>query len=111
MIIGPAGPFFSHHYTMADPDSYDFDVGVPVSAPVEATGRVGAGALPAARVAQATYHGDYEGLGEGWGELDAWLAGEGLAAGPDLWERYVTGPESGDDVSAYRTELNRPLVG
>jgi len=30
---------------------------------------------------------------------------------PDLWERYLTGPESNPDPATWRTELNRPLLG
>src|SRR5258707_923660 len=44
--IAPAGPVFSHHLRM-DPDTFDFEVGVPVMAPVSATGRVKASQLPA----------------------------------------------------------------
>lgn len=108
--IAPAGPWFSHHLMM-DPDTFDFEVGVPVTAPISAAGRVTAGQLPAATVARTVYHGDYEGLGPAWGEFDAWIAAEGHTPGPDLWECYVKGPESDPDPSTWRTELNRPLTG
>lgn len=107
--IGPAGPLFSHHFRMA-PDTFDFEIGVPVTAPVFAVGRVKAGELPAATVARTVYHGPYEGLGDAWGEFEAWIAAEGLRAAPNLWERYVAGPESSPDPAKHRTELNRPLV-
>jgi effector-binding domain-containing protein len=107
--IGPAGPVFSFHFRM-DPDVFDFEVGVPVSAPVTPVGRVVAGALPAARVARTVYRGPYEGLGSAWGEFNAWVKAEGLAPDETLWECYVAGPESSPDPSAWRTELNRPLA-
>jgi effector-binding domain-containing protein len=107
--VGPAGPVFSHHFRM-DPAVFDFEVGVPVTSPVSAEGRVTAGVLPAATVARTVYRGAYEGLGSAWGELDAWVTRENLSAAPDLWECYVAGPESGPDPSTWRTELNRPLV-
>lgn len=107
--IGPAGPWFSHHLRM-DPGLFDFEIGVPVTAPVVATGRVEAGELPASTVAQTVYHGGYEGLGAAWGELHAWIEAGGHQPGPDFWERYLVGPESGPDGSAYRTELSRPIV-
>jgi effector-binding domain-containing protein len=107
--IGPAGPVFSHHLRM-EPGIWDFELGVPVSGPVSPTGRVVAGELPAARVVRTVYHGNYDGLGDGWGELDAWIGAQGLSTGPNLWERYVAGPESSDDPADWRTELNRPLV-
>jgi effector-binding domain-containing protein len=108
--VAPAGPWFTHHLRM-DPDTFDFEIGVPVTAPVSAAGRVKAGQLPATAVARTVFHGDYEGLGAAWGEFDAWIAAEGHTPGPDLWECYVAGPESNPDPATWRTELNRPLTG
>lgn len=107
--VGPAGPIFSHHLRM-DPVAFDFELGVPVTAPVSAVGRVKPGQLPAATVARMVYHGPYEGLGPAWGEFEAWIAAEGLTPAPNLWECYVAGPESSPDPSAWRTEFNRPLI-
>jgi hypothetical protein len=39
----------------------------------------------------------------------AWIV-EGHTPGPDLWERYIAGPESSPAPATWRTELNRPLV-
>ncbi len=108
--IGPTDVVFSHHRRM-DAETFDFEVGVPVSAPVTPVGRVIAGELPAARVARTVYRGRYEGLATAWGEFDAWINEQGHSVAPNLWERYVQGPESGPDPSVWRTELNRPLVG
>jgi len=108
--IAPAGPWFTHHLRM-DPDTFDFEVGVPVTAPVAAAGRVKAGQLRATRVARTVYHGSYEGLAAAWAEFDTWIATEGHTAGPDLWECYVAGPEVNPDPATWRTELNRPLTG
>lgn len=107
--IPPAGPVFSHHLRM-DPAMFDFEVGLPVTAPVVPIGRVKAGHLPATTVARAVYHGPYEGLAAAWAELDAWIAAEGHTPAPDLWESYVAGPESSPDPATWRTELNRPLL-
>jgi effector-binding domain-containing protein len=106
--IAPAGPMFSHHSRM-DPETFDFEVGVPVSGPVAETGRVKASALPAATVARTIYRGPYEGLGAAWGELMEWISSEKHEPAPNLWECYVAGPESSSDSSTWRTELNRPL--
>ncbi len=108
--IAPAGPWFTHHLRM-DPDTFDFEISVPVSAPVAAVGRVKPGQWPATKVARTVFHGDYEGLGAAWGEFDAWIAAEGHTPGADLWECYVAGPESNPDPATWRTELNRPLTG
>jgi effector-binding domain-containing protein len=108
--VALAGPWFTHHLRM-DPDVFDFEIGVPVKAAVAAAGRMKPGRLPATTVARTTYRGDYEGLGPAWGEFDAWIAAEGHTPAPDLWERYVVGPESNPDPAAWRTELIRPLLG
>lgn len=106
--VTPAGPAFSHHHRM-DPETFDFDLGVPVSSPVKAAGRVTPGEQPGGRVIQAVYHGGYEGLPEAWGEFDAWIRESGHETAADLWERYVVGPESSQTPGEWRTELNRRL--
>lgn len=107
--VAPAGPMFSHHFRM-DPAIFDFEIGVPVTAPISPVGRVEAGELPAATVARTVYHGPYEGLGPAWGEFNSWVKAEGHTPAPDLWESYVSGPESYPDPATFRTELNRPLL-
>ncbi len=107
--IGPAGPVVAHHLKM-DPAIFDFEVGVPVLAPVAATGRVKPGQLPAATVARTIYQGPYEGLSHAWSEFEAWITAQGQTSAPDLWECYVAGPETSPDPARWRTELNRPLV-
>jgi effector-binding domain-containing protein len=107
--ITPTGPWLTHHLKMA-PDSWDFEISVPVASAVKPAGRVKPGTLRAARVARTNYHGPYEGLGDGWGELMQWIAANGHKPAPDLWECYAAGPESGPDPTKWRTELNRPLL-
>lgn len=108
--VGPAGAWLTHHHRM-DPGVFDFDICVPVSAEVLPVGRVLPGELPAARVARTIYQGPYEGLGDAWGALMAWVQEQGLSAGPDLWEVYEAGPETGSDPATWQTVLHRPLVG
>lgn len=108
--IGPAGPVFAHHLRM-DPTIFDFEIGVPVTSPVEPVGRVRAGELPTGRIARTVYRGGYEGLGAAWGEFSAWITAQGLTPAPNLWERYVVGPETDADPGSWQTELNRPVMG
>jgi uncharacterized protein YndB with AHSA1/START domain/effector-binding domain-containing protein len=107
--IVPAGPWFSHHLRM-DPDTFDFEIGRPVAAPIVAAGRVRPAQWPAGNAAQTLHHGPYEGLGAAWGELNHWVAAEGHTPAPDLWESYAVDPESSSDPAAWRTELTRPLL-
>jgi len=108
--IGPAGPWFTHHLKL-DPATFDFEICVPVTAPVAAVGRVMAGEMPAVKVARTVYRGPYEGLGAAWGEFNAWIAANGHEPRPNLYEFYVAGPESSPNPADWRTELNRPLIG
>jgi effector-binding domain-containing protein len=107
--VAPAGPWLTRHLRM-DPAVFDFEICVPVTRPVKATGRVEPGQLPAATVARTVYHGDYEGLGAAWQEVDAWIVAQGRTPGPSLWEVYLTDPHSNTDRATWRTELNRPLA-
>jgi effector-binding domain-containing protein len=107
--LTPVGPLFSHHFKM-DPSTFDFEVGLPISSPVTPTGRVQRGELPASRVARTIYRGPYEGLGDAWCEFEKWIKYNGHDAAPNLWECYLSGPESGQPASAWETQLNRPLL-
>ncbi len=107
--LKPAGPVFSHHFTLS-PEIFDFEVGVPVSKAFTPAGRVKAGELPAATVAQTVYHGGYEGLGQAWHQFERWIAQSGHMPARDLWECYQSGPAQSPDPDKWRTELNRPLV-
>ena len=62
-------------------------------------------------MARTIFHGGFEGLGAAWGEFSDWVTANGHTPAEDLWEVYVTGPESGPDPTTWRTELNRPLIG
>jgi len=44
------------------------------------------------------------------GELQDWVRGQTLDPAPDLWEIYLSGPETGANPGSYRTELNQPLL-
>jgi effector-binding domain-containing protein len=107
--IGPTGPWYTHHFKIL-PDQWDFEIGVPVSAPVVPTGRVEPGQWPAMRVARTVYHGGYEGLTVAWPELDGWIEQHGHKPSGELWECYLAGPESGGDPAKWRTQLDRPLI-
>ncbi len=107
--ITPAGPWFTHHFRRPT-DTFDFEACVPVASPVTAAGRVQPGEWPAMRVVRTVYTGPYEGLGEARVEFLEWIEAQGLKTADDLWECYLSGPESGPDPSAWCTQLNRPLL-
>jgi len=105
---GPAGPVFAHHRRIV-PGEWDFEVGVVVSGPVIASGRVAPGVWRAMRAARSVLHGGYEGLPGAWPELERWIVAEGLAEAEDFYEVYTVAPDRASDPAGYRTELIRPL--
>ncbi len=108
--VEPVGAVFAHHLKMS-PGIFDFELGVKVSTPVKATGRVKPGELPSTKVARTVYSGPYEGLPAAWGEFHAWMKANGHEQAENLWELYSVGPQSTPDPAGWRTELNRPLAG
>jgi effector-binding domain-containing protein len=100
--IEPTGPWFTHHLKL-DPSQWDFEIGLPINAPIKPQGRVNPGELPALTAARTIHHGGYEDLGSAWGELMSWIDAEGHVAASSLWEVYL-------DEKPCRTELTRPLV-
>ena len=107
--VEPVGAVFAHHLKMS-PDTFDFELGVKVSAPVKTAGRMKPGQLPAARVARTVNSGPYEGLPSAWGEFVTWMKANGHEQADNLWEVYSIGPQSSPDPANGRTELNRPLT-
>jgi len=107
--IAPSGPWFTHHLKRPD-TSFDFEICVPVATRFVPNERVRSGEWPAMNVVRTVYRGGYEGLGAAWGEFEGWIVTHGYRPAQDLWERYLVGPESGNDSSKWVTELNRPLA-
>lgn len=101
--VAPAGAPFTYHRAAAE-DVADFEVGVPVSDPVTARGRVVPTSLPGARVAVATWRGPHDRLGDAWASFAAWLALRGHVPADECWECYR------GTVDAPVTELHRPLA-
>ena len=107
--VAPAGPWFTHHLRI-EAERWDFEICVPVAKPIHASDRVYAGEWTAMTVARAILRGGYQSLGAAWGELDAWVLAQARTPSAELWEVYTVGPEASADVSAWRTELSRPLA-
>jgi effector-binding domain-containing protein len=109
-FVEPTGPAFAHHLTTS-PDTFDFELGLPINGAITGEGRVRPGELPAReRVAHAVYTGGYEGLYAAWGEFSEWMKAQGLKPAGDLWEIYAYGPQSNPDPKTWRTELFQPLT-
>ncbi|MGW8765222.1 GyrI-like domain-containing protein [Streptomyces sp. NPDC055815] len=91
-------------------ETLDLEVGFVTGRRVRAEDGVVTGELPGGRVARVTHHGGFDGLGEAWERLGAWIRARGLRAGEDRWEVYVTRPTPDMDPKDLRTELNWPIA-
>ncbi|MBP8879372.1 MAG: GyrI-like domain-containing protein [Flavobacteriales bacterium] len=106
----PVGPMFSYHHRRPT-NTFDFELGFPVTKAIKPTGRVVNGTLPAERVVRSVYQGPYEALGDAWGELQAWVREQKLPESGRFWERYLTNPNDVKDAKDHRTELNWVVGG
>jgi effector-binding domain-containing protein len=100
----PAGPMFSYHHRRPS-DTFDFEIGFPVSGPVQEKGRVKNSALPAGRLVRAVHQGPYERLGDAWRALQDWVRAKELPETGRFYERYLNNPEEVEPKD-YLTELN-----
>ena len=107
--VAPAGPIFAHHLRRPM-DTFDFELSVPVSAPVKPAGRVQPGERPAMCVARTIHHGPYEELPEAWGEFMDWVEKNAPAITQDFYECYLTNPDANPDPATWQSELSRPLA-
>ena len=80
----------------------DVEVGVLVSAPFQAEGRVIPSALPAGEVATATHRGDYAKLGVTHNAVRDYAAAHGRELAGPCWEIYG---HAGPDPSEAKTEV------
>ncbi|MER5885332.1 GyrI-like domain-containing protein [Streptomyces sp. NPDC001941] len=107
--LAVAGPAFGLYHGVPG-ESVDLEVGFVTDRPVAAEGSVVPGSLPGGRVARLTHHGSFDTLGASWERLRGWMREQGLTAGEDLWEVYVTQPTPDMDPADLRTELNWPVA-
>lgn len=99
------GPMFSYHHRRPS-DTFDFEIGFPVSKAITPEGRVINSKLPAVNVVRSVYQGPYEGLAQAWPELQAWVRKNGHGETGKFWESYLNNPNEVKDPKEYRTELN-----
>jgi effector-binding domain-containing protein len=104
-LLGPAFALYRGPFE----ETVDLEVGFPVDRTVQADGNVVASELPGGLLARATHSGAFDGLGDAWARLAAWLRGQGRSPSAQRWESYVTQPSPDMDPRDLRTDLFWPI--
>lgn len=107
--IAPAGPTLTLH-TKLDPEWFEFEAAVPVTTPVQPSGRVISSRIPAGPTARCRHRGPYIELHEAWMDFKVWLNAQSVRQLPFIWEVYLVGPGQMPDPAAWETELVAPLI-
>jgi effector-binding domain-containing protein len=113
--IAPAGPPLIRYLVIDMAGELQIELGVPVAAPVTASGRIQPGVLPEGRYAVLRHTGPYDGLVESNTALQRWAAEHGIefdasAAGEaSTWrgraEHYLTDPSQEPDPAKWETDV------
>jgi effector-binding domain-containing protein len=106
--VEPAGGPFGRYFEFRE-DSIDFEVGVPVPAPLAGRGRIEPSELPGGSVAVTWHIGPYERLHEAYAAVESWMREHGRESAGPMWEVYHSDPEREPDPATWRTELFWPV--
>ncbi len=108
--VDPAGPPFSRYHRIDnEKNEIDIEAGIPVRAPLKASGRVEPGELPGGKVALTWHVGPYTELPRSYARLEAWMRAQELAAGGAFWEIYWTDPGIEPDPEDWKTQVLWPV--
>ena len=106
--VEPASPPFARYHAVGE--IVDLEAGVIVTDPIEPSGEVKAGELPAGPAAIAVHTGSYESLGATHAAMRHWLeTNPTQEANGGPWELYVTDPSDEPDPAKWMTEVIFPL--
>jgi effector-binding domain-containing protein len=102
-----SAPFARYH---SFGEMVDFEAGVIVAQPIEPSGNVKPGELPAGPAALAVHTGTYETLGATHAAMRRWLeANPSHEPNGGPWELYITDPSAEPDPTKWLTEVIYPL--
>ena len=113
--IAPGGAPFIRYLVIDMAAGLQLDLGVPVDAPVTASGRVQPGVLPAGRYAVLRHTGPYDGLIASNAALQRWAHSRGIEF--DTWdtpdgsawraraEHYLTDPSKEPDPAKWEVDV------
>jgi effector-binding domain-containing protein len=89
----PAGAPFVAYYNM-DMQDLDLEIGFPVTHPVEGSGEIESGSIPAGRFGSTLHTGPYPEIGPAYETLTAWLRRQGLEPTGVAYEYYLNDPQA-----------------
>lgn len=106
-----AGPPLAIYH---DPEFKDENVDVEAAVPIEGALPEGAPAevreLAGGEMACVVYQGPYEGIGEGYSAVMAWLEPNGYRIAGPVREQYFRGPGDSNNPAEYITEIQVPAA-
>lgn len=100
--IEPAGPPFGCY--LPGEAGLVVEAGVPVTRPVQPTGRVERGETPGGWTLLVLHRGPYDEVPAAYAAAEEWMAGNDWEASGPPWEAYLDGPE----VAQPRTVVHVP---
>jgi len=113
--IAPAGPPLIRYLIIDMLGELQIELGVPVAAPITASGRVQPGVLPEGSYAVLRHTGPYDGLTASNAALLQWAQEKGIAfdtwetGGGEAWrcraEHYLTDPSQEPDPAKFETDV------
>ena len=106
--VQPAGPPFGYYHGMPT-DTVDVEAGFPVSEPIDPGDGVLGGTLPAGRAVEALHIGPYDTLVSTYELVRQWMDQQGLEPSPDMWESYLSDPETEPDPANWKTLVVWPV--
>jgi effector-binding domain-containing protein len=105
----PAGPPFAMYYNM-DMSNLDVEIGFPVTAKTEGSGRVKAGKLPGGKAVTTLHVGPYDKIGDAYERLTAHVKEQGLETESFCYEFYLNDPGE-TRPEDLKTEIYFPIKG
>ena len=107
--VHPIGPPFGMYHGMPG-TVVDVEAGFPVQRPIQATGDVSPGSLPAGMIVEALHEGPYTTIGQTYAEVEQFIVGRDLVPGAVMWESYLSDPSVDHDSSQWRTLIQWPVA-
>ena len=105
--VQPAGSPFAMYYNM-DMSDLDVEIGFPIAAASQGSGRVKAGKLPGGRAAVTLHVGPYDKIGDAYNRLTEYVKQQGVDTRDFVYEFYLNDPgeTAPEDL---QTEIYFPL--